>query len=360
MYFCTAGKSRKNVRIFVPPLDAQNNPLPGIASVCLQRWFGYNMSGGHAVWRPFKVNGDSTRCTVCRQRFSDEERVQANPPTAEQPGWKNIRCYPGCAQAAKSRVPSKGKRPPRPIIFGNQFATTRCCLCNNRIAVGARMKATKIGHMWHDKRHDPSCTSAPSSRRSGACASDSGLGGGGGGGRHVSSPPRAEDPARKRPRSVTEERERPQKERRGGAAAAAAAARPGSGAQSGARSRPAPRRGPTAGTAGSEEVEVECVRALTSTQRIDERISQRQRELGVIDVEDDDDDSAASCRNLAVKGGSRANCSRSRPLPVVRAKRSKADHPAAASCRNIAVSEGWVIDLSSSRSRPLLVARAKP
>ncbi|CAN0468657.1 unnamed protein product, partial [Ectocarpus sp. 12 AP-2014] len=297
-----------------------------------------------------------TRCTVCRQRFSDEERVQANPPTAEQPGWKNIRCYPGCAQAAKSRVPSKGKVPPRPIIFGNQFATTRCCLCNNRIAVGARMKATKIGHMWHDKRHHPSCTPAPSSRRGGASASDSGLGGGGGGGGHVSSPTHAEDLARKRPRSVTEERERSQKERRGGAAAAA---RPGSGAQSGARSRPVPRPGPRAGTAGSEEVEVECVRALTSTQRIDERISQRQRELGVVDVEDDDDDSAASSRKLAVTGGLGANSSRSRPLPVVKVKRSKADHPAAASCRNLAVSEGWVVDLTSSRSRPLMLARAE-
>ncbi|CAM9552595.1 unnamed protein product [Ectocarpus sp. 4 AP-2014] len=315
------------------------------------------MSGGHAVWRPFKVNGSFTRCTVCRQRFSDKERVQANPPTAEQPGWKNIRCHPGCAQAAKSRVPSKGKVPPRPIIFGNEFATTRCCLCNNRIAVGAKMKATKIGHMWHEKKHHPSCTPAPCSRRSGTSASDSGLGGGGGGG-HVSSPPRGEDPARKRPRSVIEERERPQKQRRGGAAAADA--RPGSGAQSGSRSRPAPRRGPTAGTAGSEEVEVECIRALTSTQRIDERISQRQRELGVVDVEDDDDDSAASCRNLAVTGQSGGNSSRSTLLPVVKVKRSKADHAAAASCRNLAVTEGWVVDLSSVRSRPLPMARAEP
>ncbi|CAN0509982.1 unnamed protein product, partial [Ectocarpus sp. 8 AP-2014] len=173
---------RKNGGSIVPPPRCPKQHPPTQASVCPQRWFGYNMSGGHAVWRPFKVNGDFTRCTVCRQRFSDEERVQANPPTAEQPGWKNIRCYPGCAQAAKSRVPSKGKVPPRPIIFGNQFATTRCCLCNNRIAVGASMKATKIGHMWHDKRHHPSCTPAPSSRRRGASASDSELGGGGGGG----------------------------------------------------------------------------------------------------------------------------------------------------------------------------------
>ncbi|CAN0136519.1 unnamed protein product [Ectocarpus fasciculatus] len=326
------------------------------------------MSGGHAVWRPFKVNGSYTRCTVCRQSFSHEERVQANPPTAEQPGWKNIRCYPNCTQAAKSRIPSKRKVPPSPIFFNNQFATTRCCLCNSRIAVGARMKATKHGEMWSDKQHHPRCPEpANSPRRSGASAIDSALGGG----RHVSSPPGAEDPARKRPRSgPTEESVRSKRERRGGGGAAAASARPDSGAQSGSRSRPAPPRpGPTTGTAAAGFEEVECVRALTSTERIDERISQRQRELGVVDVEDDDDDddavaaAASRRRSLAATEGGWGvdlSSSRSRPLPAVvnKARRSKANH-AAASCRNLAVTEGWLVDSSSSRSRPLPVAKAE-
>ncbi|CAN0136453.1 unnamed protein product [Ectocarpus fasciculatus] len=373
-----------------------------------------NMSGDDAVWRTFQISGNYTRCTVCKQRFSHKERVQANPPTAEQPGWKNKRCHPNCEQAAKSRVRSKERVPPEPVVMDNQFDTVRCCLCHNRIARGARMKADKHDvdeeagqQAWFNKQHHPRCPEpavGSSSRRSGgASAIDSVFSGGGifdldwddlscddefageleelammepsctvcgeamdmdqyepdwnsplgpvceecepevsgvekeydgdygdeqgdeedddddDGDGQDDEPPSANP--RKRRRSGddsrgTEKRSKSKKKRRGGDDDA----RRDSGSPRGSRSRPAPQRTRAAKKgekkkAGSKaKDDVECVRAPTSTERIDEQISKRQRELGVVDVEGDN--AAASCRNLAATEGWVVGSSRSKSAPA--------------------------------------------
>ncbi|CAM9991925.1 unnamed protein product [Ectocarpus fasciculatus] len=286
------------------------------------------MSGDDAVWRTFQISGNYTRCTVCKQRFSHKERVQANPPTAEQPGWKNKRCHPNCEQAAKSRVRSKERVPPEPVVMDNQFDTVRCCLCHNRIARGARMKADKHDvdeeagqQAWFNKQHHPRCPEpavGSSSRRSGGASAIDSVRNNSGGAEY-DEPPSANP--RKRRRSGddsrgTEKRSKSKKKRRGGDDDA----RRDSGSPRGSRSRPAPQRTRAAKKgekkkAGSKaKDDVECVRAPTSTERIDEQISKRQRELGVVDVEGDN--AAASCRNLAATEGWVVGSSRSKSAPA--------------------------------------------
>lgn len=75
--------------------------------------------------------------------------MQAHPPSAAEPRWRDHRCFPACEQGPQSPSPST----PDTAVFKQQFGGTPCSRCGEPIINGEVMMAEKKRGAWLNKRH---------------------------------------------------------------------------------------------------------------------------------------------------------------------------------------------------------------